>query len=365
MTRQSEGRWTFSAILFVAVCAVVYTLTSRYVGRLADHVENNFGYVRNPEGTAAFLRELDKPLFRQAGAEVIAGAKGQDAYLYRYADRAHRAVYGTPFGPLNQGNIGSCVGNGWAVGAYVGQCVDWATGGLDKPPLKVSVENIYGGSRTLGRLPPVAFAGYSDGSYGAAAARYVSGVKGNGGILYMDRYGDTDLRQYSVTLCKQWGAMGVPKTLAQVANQHTAKAVALCKTVDEAMAALESGMAVPVCSNVGFASGDRDADGFCRRASTWNHCMCFIGVKYAQNSGQAGEPAMQNPRDGILVINSWGNYLRGGKHPPDQPDGSFWITRQDAASILAQSDSFVIGSVNGFKYRDLTHNEWLEPMNHE
>jgi hypothetical protein len=64
---------------------------------------------------------------------------------------------------------------------------------------------------------------------------------------------------------------------------------------------------------------------------------------------------MKNPRDGVLIFNSWGNYLGGGKHPPDQPDGSFWITRQDAEIILAQRDSFVIGSVNGFAYRDLDH----------
>ena len=70
---------------------------------------------------------------------------------------------------------------------------------------------------------------------------------------------------------------------------------------------------------------------------------------------------MKNPRDGVLVMNSWGNYVNGGKHPADQPDGSFWITRKDAEAILAQGDSFVIGSVNGFKYRDLNHIEWMQP----
>lgn len=333
------------------------------MGRLASHVEQNWGYRPDPQGTAEFLRTLDRPTFRQAGAECIREAKGNDAYLYRYADKAHRAVYARPFGPLNQGQIGSCVGNGWAAGAYIGQAVDWATGGMEKPPQRVSVENIYGGSRTLGRMPPVKFAGYSDGSYGAAAARYVCGVKGDlGGILYMAAYGDDDLSTYDITRCRTWGATGVPPRLAKLANEHTATGVALVEDWASAVASLESGMPVVVCSNVGFASGDRDADGFCRRSGSWSHCMCFIAVKYAKNSGTNGEPPMANPRDGICVLNSWGNYLRGGKHPADQPDGSFWITRQDASAILAQGDSFSIASVKGFKYRDLSHSQWLQPQ---
>lgn len=321
-----------------------------------------YGYLPNPEGVKEFLAELDQPLFRQAGAEVIAGAKGADTYLYRYADKAHRARYGRPFGPLNQGPHGSCVSFGWATGSYIGQCVDWAIGNLPEPPLEICTENIYGGSRTLGRLPPVKYAGYSEGSYGAAAARYVVGLKsGRGGILFRQKYGDTDLTTYSIPRSKEWGANGVPDALAVEANKHTAKAVALCESWDGLVAALESGMCVPVCSNVGFASGDRDSDGFCRRASTWNHCMVAISVKYAKNSGTNGEPPMRNPRDGVLIMNSWGNYVGGGKHPPDQPDGSFWITRADAETILRQTDSFVIGSVEGFKYRDLHNGAWFQP----
>lgn len=358
-----RGEWSWSAIGFVIFAAIVGTLVSRYVSRVADKVEGDFGYRPDPEGTAAFLAELEQPLFRQAGAEVIAGAKGNDAYLYRFADRAHRMVYGKPFGPLNQGSIGSCVGAGWAMGSFVGQAVDFATGAMEKPPLKVSIENIYAGSRTLGRSPPISFAGYGDGSFGAAAARYVSGVKGGlGGILYCQPYEGADLTDYSVSRCKSWGATGVPTGLAKVANEHTATKVALARTWQDAVSALESGLPVVVCSNVGFASGARDADGFCRRASTWNHCLCWIGVKYAKNSGKNGEPPMKNPRDGILVINSWGSsWLGGGKHPADQPDGSFWITRSDAEAILAQGDSFVIGSVSGFKYRDLEHANWMQP----
>ena len=364
MTQRSESSWSWSAITFVVFAAVLGTVVSRYVARLADKVEDNFGYLPNPDGTKAFLRELDQPMFREAGAEVIAGAKGADTYLYRFADRCHRQKYGKPFGPWNQGQLGSCVSFGWAMGSYVTQAVDHVSGGLAECPLKVDTSSLYGGSRTAGRMPPVSFAGYSDGSYGGAAARWVSGRCKDpnvGGILYCKKYGDTDLTNYSIDRSRSWGATGVPNALASEAHAHPAKAVALCEDWASLTAALESGMCVPICSNVGFASGDRDADGFCCRASTWNHCLVIISVKYAKNNGVGSATPMKNPRDGVLVMNSWGNYVGGGKHPSDQPDGSFWITRADAESILAQGDSFVIGSVDGFRYRDLNHAEWLQP----
>ena len=352
----------FAGIFAALVVAFKAAATlERTVGRATG----NFGYTPDPEGTRAFLRELDRPTFRQAGAEVIRGAKGKDAYLYRYADKVSRQLYGKPYGPWNQGQIGTCVSFGWAMGSWVGQCVDYATGGLPTPPKYVATEPIYGGSRTYGRMPPVTFAGYSDGSYGAAAARWVSGQckdKTVGGILFREPLPGVDLTTYSIPLSKEWGAKGPPLSIAKLANQHTARAVALCETWEGLCAALESGMCVPVCSNIGFASGDRDADGFLRRQSSWGHCMVAISVKYAANNGPGSAEPMKQPRDGVLIMNSWGaNWTGGGKHPKDQPDGSFWITRKDAEAILAQGDSFVIGSVNGFKYRDLDNGGWMNP----
>ena len=350
-----RARWTVSTFAFIAVAAMLGALVDHLTRKALHSVENQFGYVPNPAGTRQFLRELDKPTFREAGADVIRAARGVDAYLYRYADRAHRARYGTPYGPWNQGNIGTCVSFGWGMGSYVGQCVDWAQGGLTDPPYEVATEPLYAGSRTEGRLPPVTFAGYSDGSYGAAAARWVAGLKsGHGGILFRQKYGDIDLTNYEIPRAREWGARGVPAPLAKVANEHTAKAVALCETWDGLTAALESGMCVPVCSNIGFANQDRDADGFLHRSGSWGHCMVALSVKYAKNN-----PTMQHPRDGVLIMNSWGPaWVKGGKHPPDQPDGSFWINRADAEAILAQGDSFVIGSVEGFKARTLDNGNW-------
>jgi hypothetical protein len=352
-----------AACLAVSVAAWFWTYGLTYIDK-AFFGNSNFGYSPDPDGTREFLRELERPTFRQAGAEVIAGAKSVDTYLYRYADRAHRAVYGKPFAPWDQGSAGTCVSFGWGLGAYMVQAVDWSQGLIPSPPLLVATEPIYGGSRTEGRMPPVSFAGWSDGSYGGAAARWVAGLKtGRGGIAYRKRYGegDLDLTTYSTTKSRQWGAYGVPGAIAIESNKHTARDVCLCETWESLTAAIESGFCVPICSNVGFASGDRDADGFLRRAGNWGHCMLICCVKYAANSGKNSEPPMQSPRDGVLVVNSWGSgWVRGGKHPPDQPDGSFWISRADAEAILRQGDSFVIGGVGGFKYRDLHNGNWME-----
>jgi hypothetical protein len=350
-------RWSLSAVSFVIVMAILGVLVERATRRVASQIDGQFGYTPDPEGTRAFLAELDQPLFSDAAKDVIKNAKQQDTFLYRFADRAHRQVYGKPFGPWKQG-IGDCVSFGWAMGSYVGQCVDWAEGELPEPPKLVATEPLYSGSRTAGRLPPVSQAGYSDGSYGGAAARWVAGKCKDpsvGGILFRQQYPGADLTTYNPSRAKEWGnvlcgggANGL--ALAKLANRNTAKNVALVRNFNEAAASLESGFCVPVCSGVGFSS-QRDADGFAARSGSWAHCMCFIAVRYAKNEGK---------RDGLLCMNSWGTFNAGPKWPADQPDGSFWVSRETVDAMLSGQDSFSISGVN-FKYRNLDHGNWLQP----
>lgn len=358
-----RSKLTISTLVFVVIASFVGAVVQFLTYRVAREIDGNFGYQPNPAGVHEFLRELKQPTFSQAGEDAIKKAKGRDTYLWRYADKVHRKVYGTPFEAWNQGSAGTCVSFGWGLGAWIGQCVDYETGALPHLPLKCATEPIYGGSRTAARIPPVTNAGFSDGSYGGAAARWVSGKckqEGIGGILYREKYGDVDLTEYSIPLSRQWGAYGVPLDLAKEAHKHTARAVAQVKTWEELCAAIESGYCVPICSNVGFAATKtRDPDGHLPRGSTWSHCMCIAGIRYAANADENG---MKNPRDGALVINSWGTSWCGGPRlPPDQPEGSFWITRDEAESILSQEDSFAIGGVNGFAYRELDHAGWLQP----
>ena len=350
--------WSWSAIAFVVFAATLGTIVSRYVSRLADRVETNFGYVANPEGTQEFLRELDQPRFAQAGRDCMEQSKPIDTFLWRFADEAHRAAYGKPFTAWNQGSAGTCVSFGWGMGSYIGQAVDWVHSGKPgKPPLLVATEPIYGGSRTAGRMPPITNAGWSDGSYGGAAARWGSGRCKDpavGGILYRQVYGDIDLSSYSIDRSRNWGCYGVPKSIAVEANRLKALAVAQVSTWDELVAAIGSGYCVPICSNVGFSSTNvRDKDGFLPRGQKpWGHCMVVVATRFADGPGK---------RDGALILNSWGlAWVAGPKWPSDQPDGSFWATRPDIEMILRQDDSFAVGGV-AFEYRDLEHRNWLQP----
>lgn len=351
-----QRAWTWSALGFVVVAAMLGALVERLTNHVAARVEARFGYVPNPEGVREFLAELEHPTFGDAAPDVMRNAKNRDTFLYRHADRAHRAVYGTPFGCWNQGNIGTCVSFGWGMGSYIGQAVDWTQGERSEPPKLVATEAIYGGSRTAGRLPPISNAGFSDGSYGAAAARWIVGTKsGVGGVLFRQKYGDVDLTEYSIPRAREWGNSGVPLALAKAATEHTAQGVGLCDTYDAMCAAIENGFCVPICSNVGYAATNvRDADGFLPRGGQWGHCMVAIAVRYADGPGG---------RDGVLVLNSWGpNWVKGPKWPDDQPEGSFWARRADVEAMLAQGDSFVIAGANGFEARDLDNGAWLDPV---
>jgi hypothetical protein len=358
MRRNSEGlEWRILCGIAVAVAvAMLYTVSARTLTQSVGGAD--YGYTPNPAGTREFLGELDRPTFAQAGAESIQKATGVDTFLYRYADKVSRIRYGKPFACWNQGSAGTCVSFAWAMGSWIGQSTDFCNGEVGEAPLMVATENIYGGSRTIGRVPPVTFAGYSWGSYGAAAARYVCGTKdGRGGILYRQKYPECDLTQYSINVSRDWGATGCPDTLNREANKHTARGVALVEDWQSLCASVEAGWPVAICSNVGFAaSRTRSADGFLKRGGTWSHAMLIAGVRHAKNSGG---------KDGALVVNSWGtdwlDEKNSGRWPADQPAGTFWISRADAETIFSQGDSFSIAGVNGFKWRQLNHGEWMTP----
>lgn len=357
--QRSESGWSWSAIAFVVFAAIVGTLVSRYVGKLADRWDQRFGYRPDPKATAEFLSELENPRFAQAGAECMAKLVREDKFLYRFANDAHVEVYGKPFTAWNQGNAGTCVSFGFGVGSYIGQAVSWSQGELPAPPKLVATEPIYSGSRTYGRSPPVTFAGFSDGSFGAAAARWVAGRCKDpavGGILYREMVGKYDLTHYSIDVSRNWGAYGPPREIALASAKHRALAVAQVTTWDELAAAITSGYCVAICSDVGFATTNvRDKDGFLPRGGQWPHCMCLCSIRFAK-------PDVPGSRDGALCLNSWGTtWVKGPKWPSDQPDGSFWMSRQDVEAVLRQGDSFAIGGVSGFPFRKVEHREWMSP----
>jgi hypothetical protein len=42
------------------------------------------------------------------------------------------------------------------------------------------------------------------------------------------------------------------------------------------------------------------------------------------------------------------------------PDGCFWVTRRDIEAILSQGDSFAVGGIAGFVWRDLDNHGWQQ-----
>lgn len=355
MLSAGRFRWFMAAVL---LAAFAFSLTGE------RQPDSRFGYSPNPDGTARFLRELDKPLFADAGADAIQKAENRNTFLYRPAYAAHQALYGRPW-IVERQLIGDCVSWGWAHGVWIAQCVDWEQGLLESPPAFPSTEAIYGGSRVeargrdgSGRSP---VGGYSDGSYGGAAARWVR----DWGVIYREvQDNGVDLTSYSGDRAKSWGAygnggQGDNGVLDEAAKAHPCEHVALVTNFDEAAAAIESGYPVAYCGGVGFTS-TRDSDGFCRRSGTWWHCMCFIAVRYGSGDDGNGETDSSGRR-GLLCLNSWGpSASRGPKWPADQPDGSFWVDEATVNSMLRGEDSFAVGSVQGFAWRDLDHREWMD-----
>lgn len=300
------------------------------------------GYTPDLEGTRQFLRSLPAPLIRDAGPDLFRdGADNRPILLYRALNTAHLDRFATPFVVKKQG-IGDCVSWGWAHAIDIHSAVLWRLGLSDRWE-PVATEAIYGGSRVEangGRL-----GGYSDGSYGAAAAKFVSQF----GVVFRRKYDAVDLTTYSAARAKDWGNYGCggrddKGRLDDVCKSHPVKSVALVATFKEAASAIRAGYPVPVCSAQGFRS-TRDKDGFAAPSGKWLHCMCFIAVRF--------------DRPGLLCLNSWGpDWIKGDKWPDDQPDGSFWVDAATVDKMLAGRDSFAVSGFIGFPFRNLNHAAW-------
>ena len=347
-----HARWTFSAIAFVVVAAILGATVDHYWHLVLRRVDTRFGYQPNPEGVREFLAELKEPTFAQAGADAMRQAAGRDTFLYRATAIAHQKRYGTPRPVWNQGNHGSCVSFAFGLGVTTAESVDYVAGKLKEPPLNCATEPLYAGSRTLARLPPQERNLGGDGSYGGAAARWITGRCKDpsvGGILYRTQYGPFDLREYSIPRSQDWGRNGVPAELAKLAAKVRAKCVQV-NTWQELCAAIERGSPVAICSQVGYGPIPRvrDEHGALTRGTPWSHAMVATSVRHRENG---------SPFDAALIENSWTpSWVSGPRWPPDQPDGSFWARRQDVEAALAQGDSWAIGT--SYEWRDLANADW-------
>lgn len=305
------------------------------------------GYVPNPEGTKEFLKTLPNPEIRMAGPRLEIRA-GEPVFLYKALYRAWDSLH--PSGPkwrVGRQGIGDCVSWGFAHAADIHLAVMFVLGDSSewRP---AATEAIYGGSRVEARGKTQA--GYSDGSYGAAAAKWLI----EWGVVFREPYnlksGLVDLTKYDSNRAKEWGNYGCGGQrdggeLDEFARKHPIRNVALVKNFDGAASAIQSGYPVAVCSNVGFTY-TRDSKGFARASGSWSHCMCFIAVRF-------------NP-DGLLCLNSWGpDWITGPVYPDDQPEGSFWVDKETVNRMLSQGDSFAVSGYEGFPPRKLEHDKWV------
>lgn len=316
-------------------------------GGIRDRGQWWFGYTPDPAGTKRFVRSLPKPTLSEAAPHLFGRGDSEPVLLYRSLYEAFAAHHGGQAWIVGKQGIGDCVSWGWAHGADIHLSVLWKLG-ISSEWRPAATEAIYGGSRVEARGSTRG--GYSDGSYGGAAAKWVS----DWGVLFRQPYNDLgfDLTTYSSSRAKSWGNYGCGgegengKKADDVAKTHPIKQVALVRNFEEAAAAIASGYPVPVCSGRGFTS-QRDAQGFCRPSGGWSHCMCFVGVRF--------------DRKGLLCLNSWGpNWVGGPKWPDDQPDGSFWVDADVATGMLRGEDSFAVSGFEGFPYRDLKHGDWVQ-----
>ena len=180
------------------------------------------------------------------------------------------------------------------------------------------------------------------GGQGMSCARAATFVSETGGIIVRKNYpGVADFSKYNGNLGAGWGGRGLPDKVIDLANDHQIKTTSLVRTVEEARDALANGYGLAVCSNVGF-SNKRDKNGIAKRSGSWAHCMAWVAC-----DDTGSEPL-------FLVQNSWGKWNDGG-HPEwgPIPDGSFLITSDVAAGMLAQNGSYAFSDFDGFPVQKL------------
>ena len=248
--------------------------------------------------------------------------------------------------------IGDCVAFGFEAACTIATAVDIV---VDKEPWMwkgpYATEPIYGGSRleARGKDPEKgARGGWRDGSYGAAAAKWIT----KWGCLRRMNYSvatgnkEHDLTTYSGDKAKQWGNYGCggrydKGKLDSVAKEFPCKEAVLVTKYDDAVNCILNGWPIAVCSGQGFVK-TRDSQGFCRRHGSWSHCMCFVGVRF--------------DRPGLLCMNSWGHSNKGPHGIETHEEVmkcSFWVDSKTVASMLRGQDSYAVTGVKGLEPRDV------------
>lgn len=300
------------------------------------------GWEPNPAATEAFVARLPR-VYGDQVEELIAQDNDADALNYRalascLAKEPSLAHWLDERDGVKcvvsrqQGNIGSCVGAAEARLLDVLAAFEIVAGDREEFPACFSHEGLYGLGREKGNmLRP------GDGLYGSAIAEAVS----QWGTLHELVYNNIDLRKYSPTRCREYGRVGVPRSLKDIAGEHKVGHVTRVTRAEQGWALLGSGYPINMCSSLGWV-GNRDSEGIIRRRGSWMHSMAVTSRRTTKNGARV-----------VLVHQSWPLSWAKGPYWEDMPWGSFWIHLADFDAALKQGDSFAHSSYDGFKKRSL------------
>lgn len=299
-----------------------------------ENVQNLCGWVPNPEGSAELEGQVGSV---GSSAGHLLSTPKKDAYLWL----ALLAVL--PNWRRGAQGIGDCVSWGAELASTMLMALQHVKG-VSRFVAEAATEPIYGGCRVeaLGKRS----GGWSDGAFGAAAAKWMR----DWGVLLRVPYAqetgnqEHDLTRYDKERAKNWGNYGCggqhdQGKLDAMAKLFPCQHVVACKSALEAAAAIANGYTVTIASMAGYGDMRRDSRGIVRRSGQWAHQMMLGGVRWV-----AGEPLFR-------CFQSWGAKSASGPDPGIESEAisgcSWWITAEDLEWICKSGDCWVIGDVHG------------------
>lgn len=162
--------------------------------------------------------------------------------------------------------------------------------------IEIAYEPIYIGSRVYTGKSQIG----GEGSSGAWAAQWLSGINGIGGACLRGHYQGVDLtlsnEQWSVANSNRGG--GLPSDILAECQKHTC-VVHRVRSNKEIADSIASRFGVARCWDTLF--GTRDNNGFSKPTGNGAHCQAIVGV-FVMKSGKTG----------FIELQSWG---------PNQPSG--------------------------------------------
>lgn len=276
------------------------------------------GWVDDKQAVAAVVRTLTVPYVSDLPFNFGTFGRPKTMYSWKFVEKA----LGRRLDNWNQGQVGRCVGYGYAKCATVAQAADIVLRGQAEKAIEYSPDAIYIGSRTVTGQKI-----NGDGSVGAWAIKFATQY----GFLPKGTYGGLDFDDaMDERLCRRLASSRMPDEVLKLCVHKTIEG-SLVRTWDEAKNIIAKGGAIAICSDLGLTD-TRDSNGMCRPQGQWMHCMGIIG--YHEESGL----------DMGFVDNSWGsNFYKGDMGPGDGPRSGCYVDGNVIESrVLSSGDCFAI-----------------------